>query len=418
MSDHEYHAKLSPSGASRWLACPGSVVLSEGIKDSDSAYSAEGTAAHTIAAWCLKDKVPADQFIGETLNVGAYKIPITKEMARYVQSYADYVLECAEGKMLFVEVAVPIGHLTGEQGATGTADAIIVDTANRDIRVIDLKYGAGVAVYATDNEQMQMYALGSIEECSLISDFDTVTMAIFQPRVRDLPDEWQISTRQLDVFANVVAAGADTVRAAAARRDSGSDAWTEAYLHPGEKQCKFCSVPKHTCPAYLAATTEAMGALSATADDFADFVPDVIDDTTGDNWLTVLFAKTPLIEALCKSVRAEVERRCLKGNGTWGDFKMVRGKQGNRAWSDVDEAEKLLRGFRYKVDDIYDKKLISPTTAEKLLKKANPGHWAKTQELITRPEGKLSVAPISDPRPAESVVATAADFAGLAETAE
>ena len=55
---------------------------------------------------------------------------------------------------------------------------------------------------------------------------------------------------------------------------------------------------------------------------------------------------------------------------------------------------------RLKVDQMYDFKLISPTTAEKVLKDANPRKWSKLQPLIGRSDGKPSVAPASDKRPA------------------
>ena len=413
------HARLSPSGASRWLACPGSVVLEESYPDNGSSYAREGTAAHTLAAMVLNTPgINTSDFLGERIRVEEDSFTVTKDMARYVQSYVDYVREAAEGKMLFIEVAVPIGHLTGEEGATGTADAIIADVHARSLTVIDLKYGAGVAVDAEDNEQLQMYALGALEETDMLAEFGEVTMVIHQPRVREYPSEWTVERDVLRQFAEVVTAGADTVAAAAQRRDPSSDAWVETYLHPGEKPCKFCKVPKHECPAYRNEMLSVIGAPAATAEDFAALAIEPADDKTGDNWLSAIFPKIGMLEGLAKSVRAEVERRCLAGGGAWGEFKLVRGRQGNRAWTSADEAEALLRGYRYKVDDIYDKKLISPTAAEKLLKKAAPKHWEKVAELITRPDGKLSVAPISDPRPAESVVATAADFAALAETPE
>ncbi|MNV60229.1 hypothetical protein D3C71_1526840 [compost metagenome] len=59
--------------------------------------------------------------------------------------------------------------------------------------------------------------------------------------------------------------------------------------------------------------------------------------------------------------------------------------------------------MRLKVDQMYDFKLISPTTAEKVLKEANPRKWNKLQPLIGRSDGKPSVAPASDKRPALSM---------------
>ena len=43
------HALLSASGASRWINCPPSARLTEGMADKWSAYADEGTAAHEYA---------------------------------------------------------------------------------------------------------------------------------------------------------------------------------------------------------------------------------------------------------------------------------------------------------------------------------------------------------------------------------
>lgn len=56
---------------------------------------------------------------------------------------------------------------------------------------------------------------------------------------------------------------------------------------------------------------------------------------------------------------------------------------------------------------MYDLKLISPTSAEKLKKVGviGPKQWTKVAALITRAVGKPSVAPENDKRPALAPVA-------------
>ena len=410
-----YHAKLSPSGASRWMSCPGSIVLEAEHPDISSEYADEGTAAHTLASMVLTSPgINASDFLGEHIRAGERKFMVTADMARHVQSYVDYVRKAAKGKLLYVEQAVPIGLLTGETGATGTADAIIVDAVNRSITVVDLQYGMGVKVDAEDNPQMQMYALGAMEELSLVADFTVATMVIHQPRM-DSVSEWTADAAALAAFANKVAASADNVGEAVRRKAGDPDAWAEAYLAPGEKQCKFCRA-KPTCPALRAEMLDVLGAPVATAEDFARFTVEPVDSAVGDNWLPVLMAKVDMLEMFCKSIRAETERRLLSGKTVDG-FKLVEGRQGPRKWTDPAAAEEALKSFRLKSDEMYDKVLISPTTAEKVLK-TTPRRWAKVQSFISRSSGKPSVAPASDKRAAISVAATAEDFAALVETAE
>ena len=45
----DVHAVLSASAAHRWMNCPGSISLCQGIPDKGSSYAEEGTLAHSLA---------------------------------------------------------------------------------------------------------------------------------------------------------------------------------------------------------------------------------------------------------------------------------------------------------------------------------------------------------------------------------
>ena len=398
------HARLSPSGAHRWMACPGSVVLEADYPDEGSVYADEGTAAHTLASWCLIDGLDADQYLGTVIEVGERKFTVTDDMAAHVQDYAKLVREYAEGGELMVEQRVPIGHLTGEDGAGGTADAIIIKPG--ELVVVDLKYGMGVKVMSEDNPQLLLYALGAHENFGLLGDFHAVTMVIHQPRLNHVA-EWTIPLPTLLEFAENVRFSAGQVRLVSSLEDA-----LDAFLIPGEKQCRFCKA-KPTCPALRAEVADLVHD-AATLDDFADLLPTAIDSQTGDNYLSVAMSKVGLVEQWCNAVRAEVERRLLAGQSVDG-FKLVEGKRGNRQWTDPAAAEKLLKSFRLRNDEMYDFKLISPTAAEKLFK-SNPKRWEKVREHITQSEGKPSVAFATDRRQEIAVPSVADDFGGLFQT--
>lgn len=119
--------------------------------------------------------------------------------------------------------------------------------------------------------------------------------------------------------------------------------------------------------------------------------------------LADIYSQVGLIESFCKAVCDRVNNELNAGHVVPG-FKLVTGKQGNRAWSDEEAARALLKDqFRYKDSDVFSMKLISPTQAEKLIKKEKPRRWTKVEAIITRSNGKPTVAPESDPRPALNI---------------
>ena len=382
------HAKLSPSGAHRWMRCPGSVALEAPFPDNSNRFSAEGTLAHDIAALCLTDNLDPHTLVGNEATVDGFEFVVTEDMAAHVADYIKLVREYAEGGTLLVEKRVDFSRAVGVPESFGTSDAIILK--NDELIVIDLKYGMGVKVDAADNEQLQLYAVGALISFGFLTDYTLFTMVIHQPRLNHV-SEWTIGAEQLQAFAEDARLSAIEVLDHEVPR-----------LEAGEKQCRFCKA-KAVCPA-LGDTVSLATAGVATAADFAEFFPALPEDKLSTSMSTV-----ELVEQWCKGVRAEVERRLLAGTPVEG-YKLVAGRKGNRAWGDAAAVEALLKkSFRLRDDDVYDKVLISPTTAEKLLKNT-PKRWAKVQDLITRGEGKPSVAPVTDNRPAMVVTSIVDDL--------
>jgi len=375
------HAQLSPSSAVRWMTCPGSVALSKDIPDTSSDSASEGTMMHTVAAHCLAANTNAADYIGVTdTETGLILQP---EQAQAVQKYVDHVrsvVKATNGKLL-VEQRVGIDHLTNEPGAQGTADAVIL--TQDELIVLDAKFGRGVEVEAEDNPQLLMYACGVLREWDIAYDFKRVRVGIIQPRLGAAP-EWSLSIEELNNFAVEAQFAAEYTRQ------------PDAPLVPSPKGCQWCRA-KATCPAIR----------TSVMNDFDNVVPETADSDE----LARVMANADMIEKWVKAVRAEVERRLLAGESVPG-FKLVQGKKSNRQWSSAEDAEALLKSMRIKHDQMYDYKLASPTSLEKLSKagEIGPRQWIKIAELITQSEGSPSVAPVSDKRPALVTSASASDF--------
>jgi hypothetical protein len=389
------------------MRCPGSVQACADLPDESSKFADEGTAAHFLASECLGRGDEPFSHLGRTILVnrdGAEWLPegwvagnaassflVDQDMCLAVRDYVDYVrgVSKATGGALLVEQRLPISSLTGESGAHGTADAVIL--AEREIIVIDLKYGRGVAVDAEDNEQLQIYALAALREFGLAQDFDQVRMVIHQPRLGAVSE----ATLSIDDLADF---GERVLEAA------GFTQYPDALLNPSEEACRWCRA-KATCPALRAEVVELFGAVPAPQAESADVLADCM-------------AKVDLIEGWCKAVRAEVETRLLTGKPVRG-WKVVQGKKGNRKWSSDADAEAMLKAMRIPHDRMYDYAVISPTSAEKLAKAEviGPRQWPRVAALITQAEGKPSVAPESDKRPALVMSAVDEEFEDVTATA-
>lgn len=424
------HAKLSPSGADRWMVCPGSTVLEAGKPDSSSTFADEGTAAHFLAATCLETGNDAKQYAA-----GSYVIQLCEDrggnhfeifasdkrsddvkvlsefvvdydMAEFVQAYVD---RCrAVGGEQFYEQRLPIGHITKEDGAHGTSD--FVGIADGELVIRDLKYGRGVKVSAQGNRQLRIYALAAMDEFGLLYDFDRVRIAIDQPRIGHV-DEAVYTVEEMEAFRDEVGSAVAMVEMAHKFGANNPDKLI-VYLKVDDKACTFCKA-KAECPRLR------NHVLTLVADDFVDESKEIAPQLDGcasrtmDNTLLGnLLSSVDIIEDFCKAIRAKAEAELFAGRDVPG-YKLVQGRKGSRAWTSAEAAEQTLKSMRLKVEEMYDLKLINPTTAEKLAKAGTigPRQWPKLQEIIEQPEGKASVAPVSDKRPALKIAAVEDEFA-------
>lgn len=393
------------------MRCPGKLFMEKGLPNTSSVFADEGTAAHEVAALCLTQDQDASAFAGRIITVEdtGRRFEVDGDMVEHVQTYVDYVRSLGGDR--FIEQRVDFGEEIGVPGQFGTADCIVALADQREIAVVDLKYGRGVEVSAEGNEQLQLYALGGLGIVDLVYDIDdtwTVRLVIVQPRIGSI-SEWTLTVGELRQFGL-------KARIAARHAEHQFDGGAPPKLEPGEKQCRWC-LAKATCPALAAEVREAVSG-PATADDFEDL--DVADREElamlNEVSLGVLMSKVDLIEDWCKAVRAETERRLIAGEPVDG-FKLVQGRRGPRQWVDAEAAEEALKAMRLKADEMYSRTLISPTSAEKLYKAGTIGkrQWPKLEGLITQTEGKPSVAPASDTRPAITVAATPDDFEDVSD---
>lgn len=415
------HALFAPSASERWIACPGSVALTEHAPRTSSSFADEGTAAHEVASRCLLDGIDVKDCDIGSIEVNGATWQVTDEMRDAVQLYLDEVRgRVLEGHHLFVERRVSFGGLIGVEGQFGTADAIILSEDGTKVTVADLKYGRGVRVNAEENTQLMTYAAAVVLEsfASLMDGVEEVTLLIVQPRL-DHVDEWTLPVARLRQHVEQMRLAVS--HAHKARQFLALEKRVPIeFFTPTEKGCRFC-------PA--SATCEALQRKVAAAvfDDFQALdepeallvaPPPVLPDSRR---LGQTFGVLDLIESWCRSVRGEVERRIAGGMTVIGPdglpMKMIEGRKGRRAWQDAETAEAVLQGL-LTPDKLYEpREIISPAKAEKMLgKKATRAQWDDMiVPLIVQGAGSPKVALGSDPAPPYTGTASADEFGNLNE---
>ena len=367
------------------MNCTAAPRLEEYAEDKGSTYAEEGTLAHAYCALKLKKFMGYD-FAEEEKEIAELNEKYhTGEMDEYTDTYYTIVMEkfnAARQKTrdakLLVEVRLDFTKYIPE--GFGTGDAIII--ADGCLEIIDFKYGKGVKVSAVENPQMKIYALGAYEAYSFEYNIDRVRMTIIQPRIDNL-SEFEITVADLQKWAT------DELqpKAQEAFGPNGKQA-------PGE-WCQFCKV-KARCKA-LAATS------IKTATEHAD--PKLI---SVEEMASIVLPQLATIKTWLTGVEEYALQQALDGTEYPG-YKIVAGRS-VRKITDAEAVMQLLadNGFA-RESYVKPTELRSITDLEKLIGKKRFGELCK--DYIVKPQGKPTLAPDSDKRPAFN--AAADDFSGI-----
>lgn len=371
------HALLSASGAHRWMSCPASVKEESSVKrvEMSSPYAEEGTLAHALAEHCLVSDLSPLAFHG----VDFQGQTIGYEMAQYIQGYCDYI-NAIEGEKHY-ELRLSFDSYV--PGGFGTADCIVIE--GDTLHVIDLKYGKGVSVDAVENPQLMLYGVGAYLRFRDARDIKRVQLHIYQPRASNVT-WWGCDVKKLLEFARSARA-----KAALALSDN-------APHNPSEKACLWCKA-KATCKGLD------KHIIKVLSKDF-DELPDDKPESMSDDRISEILANRKLITDWLSAVEDYAKEKLLSGQTVTG-WKLVEGRS-LRAWKDEALVVETLTAVAQD-GDIYERKLISPTKAEKLLGKKI---MRELEHLIVKPSGQPTLVHESDKRPA--ITSHADDFENIA----
>ena len=359
------HALLSASSSHRWLNCPPSARLGENYEDKGSDYAAEGTDAHTLCEFRLREALGM-----ETQDPTENLTWFNEEMDDCATGYAAYVLEQVEearqactDPIVLIEQHVDFSHWV--ESGFGTADCILI--ADGTLQVCDYKHGRGILVDAHENPQMMCYALGALELIEGIYDIHTVSMTIYQPR-RDNVSTYTLPKEELYRWADTV------LKPTADLAFAGKGSFL-----CGE-WCVFCKA-KYDCRA------RAETNLDLARYDFK--VPPLLEDRE----IEEILARVDDLVAWAADIKEYALQQAISGK-EWNNYKLVEGRS-NRRYKDETAVAQVVSQAGF---DPYEHKVLSVTALQKLLGK--PRFEDLLSTYIEKPQGKPALVPVSDKRPA------------------
>ena len=289
------HSLLSASSSKQWLHCTPSARLQERFPNESSVYAEEGTFAHSVCEYKVKnylrlssmepegrdgpelpavpkgwdrpkgvdrpDRQDGPEKLEENRQPHSEEFE-SEELEQSTDVYYEFVVSTIEEMkrygcepLVLVEERVDYSHIA--PSGFGTADMLIIgrDSDGKGLlHVIDYKHGKGVFVDADHNSQMMLYALGGLHAYGYIYPVETVRMSIIQPRIDNI-STFECSREELESWG-------ESIRPLAQM----------AYEGKGEQKagdwCRFCRAK----PICRACKEEAM---ALCREDFLDLDSDV-----------------------------------------------------------------------------------------------------------------------------------------------
>lgn len=377
------HAYLSASGAHRWMVCPPILQFEADSPRRDTAYTLEGTDAHTLAEAKLMQVMGLGDTVEATKNDLSY---YNAEMDEATDLFVDLVMEqfnAHDNAEMELEVRVDFSPWVPD--GFGTSDVVIL--SDGVIEVIDLKYGKGVPVDAYQNPQLMLYALGAYNLYDLAYEFTKVRMTVIQPRLDS------VSTFEVEVEELLY--------------------WAENYVAPRAVQA-YEGIGEWNINEDVMRFSPVRAVLRPRAEKNFEVIDKYVSEETAllnEAELAEILHRAKEIKSWIEHVESHALNLVLNGSEVPG-FKAVEGRS-NRKISDPVKLAKVLGEEGYSQEDIMKPQELKAMGAlEKLVGK---NHFAELAgDLLFKPAGKPVLVPNTDKRPAlNSIESAKADFADL-----
>lgn len=362
------HALLSASGSDRWLNCPPSAKIEDGLPESRSEYADEGTFGHSMVDECLLNGHPVDRLCG----VPAWES--SKFFTGELRDAAQICVDHANALIADAKQITPDAKVLVEQRLDysmyvpegfGRGDLVVVADGKAWFR--DWKFGRGKRVDAPNNSQLNLYGLAVVEQYADYYDLETVNLGIVQPRI-DHYDEIEMSVAELRAWG-------ESIRPTALLAFEGKGEFKAG------KWCGFCKLKgscRHRAEANLALAEEVFMPVNFLS------LPEIAE----------ILPRLGEFQSWAKDLEAYALQEAINGKAVPG-WKLVAGRS-NRRIEDTDALAQRLLQSGLDEEQIYDRNLLTLTALEKVCGSKKFAELAG--DLISKPSGKPTLVPASDKR--------------------
>ena len=368
------HSAVSPSKLHRYLKCPAAFTLENTMPEgSPSPQAQEGTMLHDLIERVIYEYLPR------------YILPMSSEMAEFLKcdiEHANLVHTCYEELLNIYEphmewLVEHTVHLTYYDHilvhCSGTPDVVLIDKQNKNLYVIDWKFGSFGPILAQDNPQLMAYAAGALTLLPTQMLEYYVQRIIVQPRLNHL-DRAIVPARALDQWVHyTLIPGVQEVL------DS------KAEVRPGAPQCDWCRFAVKCRGLKEFRLKQAQRLFSLPLEQLTEAE------------LIGAYREAEYVKSLASSAITRILDFVFDIKDKGGDiagFKVVRGR-GKQEWM-LPEVELVdILAEHVDISTLYDPRFMSPAQAKKRLPK-------EVYEIIQKYIKKKPGAPKISAEPEES----------------
>lgn len=366
MSDRD-HADFGGSSADKVLNCPGYLNAVKGLPESPpSDASVEGTAHHALNEHLLRSGQNAEDWvgkpwIGEIPEKWAKNVYTDDSVERF-KVWLKAVYDYADPLAFTTKMEERVVMSSIDASIFGSADLIAWSVEEKTLVVKDYKNGFH-EVSVTETPQLPFYAVAGVDTFGIpVRDDWQVVLVIVQPSARVPISVYVTGGNRVPEWRGMFRAAFARAQRPDAPRVSG-------------EHCGYCRAGG-TCLARAEAKR-----LSVRKDFAAGAAPQSL---TVEQIANILRVK-PEVDSWLDEVEKYALSEILAGKTIPG-FQVVEGRLGNRKWKDENAAAEYLA--KHLGEFAYERKLISPTIAEKKL----GDKYAKVEPFIGREPGKPKLA--------------------------